>query len=1299
MIYQLLLNTLTGAGTGYITNNIAIKMLFKKYFGRFGGMIEDTHEDFVENISKLIEKDLINHHTLEDEFNSKEFHAYIKALVKDMFESSLIKKSIKLKDIDGIYETTENTLDFLEQNKSHRKNLKRKLASKPFKNALSHLQILHFSKQVADVLELNKDDYIKEMALPLKDFKIDKLLNDEILSILLGNIKKIIYKIDFSQFNDSLDKTIYKVFELIKLDEILHISATEIENIELRQIFSANKNSLSELIDKIIEIAVSKDGEVAIDSSVHAILDALSDVEVSIFSLLDDDLSYYIKEFINQELPNIINNIVAFIDENEKDLENLINNSIDKALDDGIFSDLKKKIVNIFYTNIVSDFKVLTTVKEYMYQYQDLAKEEISAQVIDILENKSIGEIYKVIARKKIITPQKVTSLIVHNLKKFNANKNFHLLDVALDKQIKDYTKIDLDFVKDDLIPSSIKKVKHKFIYTDNFKELISKETKNIINTLKIKTVHDVLDKKFSQITQEIISYLDKDKILNTILENANEVLNKPIKNVLNVDEIDIDYRYYINEMIDTKSIKDIIIYMQSEEVYLAVENALIKVIVDNLEDILKGNISEAVKKELAKLSPERIKDMVEEFMGEELKPINYFGAVLGGVAGAGVGAITIPIWVNPFIYGIVGVATNYLAIKMLFQPYTPLKIGKLKIPFSEGVLPSNKGKMAIKMSEFVDEFMLNGTSIQDFFTHNSGSLKEFIKLHISQDDFSIIDKLIHQNSNIDDVSNKAISLIFNFLDTNQNIISEKIYDISMSYYKNRKKYVKSASKFVYKEAIKREFSTFLYNEFEKYIDREKSLSFISKELFYQLDTYIENSFDFFIDTLSNSKKMRNFISNFDEYFDKNISPLPLNQIVNKSIQDSLSTKINSSLLNIFYGQETINELLNFFTKGEFNSQSKLSDMINGMLPNIIERNLNLIITETILPALKEHKKIITKEIMKKVPFGAGWVVKRDINRTIDIILDKEVPLFIEEKAKKINEIVGEVLDTKLMHFGYTNDAINQKKVDDLMSSILKSDNFSKSFSTSMDIFVKNIFEMKLKTLLKIFNVTKLSEIYNLFEPNIMHIATALNKNIKSEKKELLKVVKRLSKDEIAFKLLESVKIKDMLEGIDKEVLLREFNYLERNIKSSKKMQRLIKNVISNFINSFVKKEFLDKEVFKEDIDRFLKDIIEDKEELRDILIPFFKEFLLNINKMLDTKLKNNMLDIVIDAAFDSINTKIPELMSSIDFKKVITKEIQNMHPKELEDMFYSFAGPYFNKLILYGSLGVLFGLFTLIQV
>ena len=190
MLYQLIINTLTGAGTGYVTNNIAIKMLFKKYFGRFGGMIEDTREEFVENISQLIEKDLINHHTLEDEFQSQKFHHYVKELVKDMFTSSLPKNSIDLKDIRGVYETTDNGVKFLNDNETHIASVKNKLASKPFKNAVSRLQILHFSKHVVDVLHENKTHYANEALRPLKEFRINELVSDESLLALTNNVEK-----------------------------------------------------------------------------------------------------------------------------------------------------------------------------------------------------------------------------------------------------------------------------------------------------------------------------------------------------------------------------------------------------------------------------------------------------------------------------------------------------------------------------------------------------------------------------------------------------------------------------------------------------------------------------------------------------------------------------------------------------------------------------------------------------------------------------------------------------------------------------------------------------------------------------------------------------------------------------------------------------------------------------------------------------------------------------------------------------------------------------------------------------
>ena len=1297
-MYQIIINTLTGAGTGYVTNNIAIKMLFKKYFGRFGGIIEDTHDEFVENMAQLIEKDLINHNTLKEEFGSEKFHNYIKELVKDLFLHSLPKNSIGLKEIQGVHRTKENMLAFLDKNQASIEKLANKLLSRPFNQAVSYPQILNVSQRASQILNNNKSTYLNSLIPSLKSFKIEELLSEESLMELTNNISKIIYKIDFSKFDKSVNDSIYNLLKLLNMDEILQCAKEEIQEIPFKQLISDKEAITKNLIEKLLEISTSDDGRIAMEESVHAILDSLKEVNVSLLSLLDDDIKISIKAFIRNELPNVIHKVIEFMDKNEKDLEDLINNSIEKAIDNGIFPDLKKKIVSIFYTNIVADFKILNMVKQYIRRHHETAEEEIVNQVIDILENKSIGELYKKIADRKIITSQKVITLILQNLQKMKTGAKIRLMDVVLEKQVKNYVDVDLDFLKNSLIPSSVEKLKTQYIYTNQLKNKIDKETKKLINGFKVKTLEELFYARIETITQKIVTSIDSDKILNAILSNVELQINKNINEVLNVNAISIDYERYLDGIVAQKSIKEMLTYAQNEEAYVAVESALIKVVVDNLEEILKGNVSDAVKKELAKLPPSKIKEMVEEFMGEELKPINYFGAILGGAAGAGVGLLSIPVWANPFIYAVVGVATNYLAIKMLFQPYSPLTIGKFKIPLSEGVLPSNKAKMASKMSEFVDEFMLNGTSIKDFFAHNGENLKSFIKSHIAKDDYAMLDKIIHQNSNTKEVSNEAVNFLFNFLDKHETMIGEKIFAISMDYYERREEYVSKSSDFAYEAIFKREFKECLYKKFEKSLDREKSLEFLSKDVLLQLDVFIEQTFYSFLDVLSDSKKLRETVLSFESSYEKFVSSKTIAQSIDSSLSKRLSSKVNNSILELFYTKETINELLNFFTKGEFGADSKLSDMINGMLPKIIENNLNLIIKGSVLPAIREHKKVIRSEILQKVPFGLGWALKRDVNRTIDVILDKEVPQFIDEKILQINEIVQEVLDTKLMDLGYTNDAINHEKVNELTQSILSNEKFQRSFASTMDVFMDAALNMKIKDALNVFNVTKLSDVYDMFEPNINAIVTTLLHNLKRADMEILDVIKKLTKDEITTKLLKETTVEDVLKDIDRAVFLREFQYLERNIKASKQFQESLKIILDNFITSFFKEEFLNREIFKEDLDAFLKNVIEEKEQLRGILAPFFKEFILNINEILDLKLKDHMLEIIIDSAFLSVDKKIMDLLHAVDFKKVITKEIQAMHPKELEEMFYSFAGAYFNKLVLYGSLGFIFGLLTLIQ-
>ncbi|NJL13876.1 MAG: hypothetical protein HC913_13310 [Microscillaceae bacterium] len=58
------------------------------------------------------------------------------------------------------------------------------------------------------------------------------------------------------------------------------------------------------------------------------------------------------------------------------------------------------------------------------------------------------------------------------------------------------------------------------------------------------------------------------------------------------------------------------------------------------------------------------------------------------------------------------------------------------------------------------------------------------------------------------------------------------------------------------------------------------------------------------------------------------------------------------------------------------------------------------------------------------------------------------------------------------------------------------------------------------------------------------------------------------------------------------------------------------------------------------------------------------------------------------------MESHILALITSLNFKQIVVREIENMHARELEKLFYGFARRYFKYLIGYGFIfGIIFGL------
>jgi len=69
--------------------------------------------------------------------------------------------------------------------------------------------------------------------------------------------------------------------------------------------------------------------------------------------------------------------------------------------------------------------------------------------------------------------------------------------------------------------------------------------------------------------------------------------------------------------------------------------------------------------------------------------------------------------FVPPVAGSIIGYFTNDIAIKMLFRPYKAIYIGKRKLPFTPGLIPSNQERLAQKVSDTIMGSLLTPGELQ----------------------------------------------------------------------------------------------------------------------------------------------------------------------------------------------------------------------------------------------------------------------------------------------------------------------------------------------------------------------------------------------------------------------------------------------------------------------------------------------------------------------------------------------------------------------------------------------------------
>ena len=63
---------------------------------------------------------------------------------------------------------------------------------------------------------------------------------------------------------------------------------------------------------------------------------------------------------------------------------------------------------------------------------------------------------------------------------------------------------------------------------------------------------------------------------------------------------------------------------------------------------------------------------------------------------------------IGPAVGAVIGYFTNYIAIRMLFRPHQPKYFMGIHIPFTPGIIPKEKSRIATSIGKAVSENLMN---------------------------------------------------------------------------------------------------------------------------------------------------------------------------------------------------------------------------------------------------------------------------------------------------------------------------------------------------------------------------------------------------------------------------------------------------------------------------------------------------------------------------------------------------------------------------------------------------------------
>ena len=292
-LYFLLLQVFSSGVAGYITNKYAVNMIFKEYTPlKIGGAVKKNKEKFIEEISELVERDIINSSTIKENVLSENFRNTINETVKDFFSKSLVEvfEDTTIEDIVGIDETINKGEQLL------RDNLKLVLP-KLFNNMGQHLKVedIISDEQINVIVDyiyseissnLEENENAENLLIDLYNEQKDLCLNELVSGETREKITRIISCEIMTSIDELLDskketkQVIDKVLSLVDIKSVMKDLQKTFGSQSIQEVLSEEGiDKLSRVIYKNLDNLIrSEEGNEKIQQLIKESIDSAKNI-------------------------------------------------------------------------------------------------------------------------------------------------------------------------------------------------------------------------------------------------------------------------------------------------------------------------------------------------------------------------------------------------------------------------------------------------------------------------------------------------------------------------------------------------------------------------------------------------------------------------------------------------------------------------------------------------------------------------------------------------------------------------------------------------------------------------------------------------------------------------------------------------------------------------------------------------------------------------------------------------------------------------------------------------------------